>query len=157
MNSMEMETDEVDNFDKNLSIYIPNIEENINLQKLLTVFQEEKIGVIDRVDFVYNIRGTRQAFIHLVNWFDSKENREFQNKIMNNKENAILKGKKFSKTCKNLILLPNRNPRPNTEKNDLIQSLQERLNNLELLFKNMNSNENNLNLISNKRTRTNII
>ena len=151
MTSMEMETDEVDNFDKNLSLYIPNIEENITLQKLMTLFQEEKIGMIERVDFVYNIKGVRQAFIHFMCWFDSKENREFQAKIINNKENAIIKGKKLSKTSKNLILLPNRNPRPSTEKNDLIQSLQERLNNLELLFKQMNNNQSSS--TSNKRVR----
>ena len=149
---MEMETDEIDNFDKNLSIYIPNIEENITLQKLITVFQEEKIGMIERVDFVYNIKGIRQAFVHFINWFDSKENREFQAKIMNNKENALGKGKKLSKSSKNLILLPNRNPRPSTEKNDIIQSLQERLNNLELLFKELNASQS-LNSISNKRVR----
>ena len=152
MSLMEIETDEVDNFDKNLSIYIPNIEENITLQKLITVFQEEKIGMIERVDFVYNIKGVRQAFIHFMAWFDSKENREFQTKIMNNKENAIIKGKKLSKSSKNLILLPNRNPRPSTEKNDIIQSLQERLNNLELLFKELNTSQS-LNSISNKRVR----
>ena len=152
MTSMEMETDEVDNFDKNLSIYIPNIEETITLQKLTTLFQEEKIGMIERVDFVYNIKGVRQAFIHFICWFDSKENREFQAKIMNNKENAIIKGKKLSKSSKNLIILPNRNPRPSTEKNDIIQSLQERLNSLELMIKEMNSSESNP--VSNKRSRS---
>ena len=47
MNSMEMETDEVDNFDKNLSIYIPNIEENINylLQKVLEFVEKLQIMV----------------------------------------------------------------------------------------------------------------
>ena len=153
MVSMEMETNNMmEDFDKNLSVYIPNIEENVNLQKLMTLFQEEKIGMIDRVDFVYNTKGVRQAFIHFIYWFDAKENREFQAKIMNNKENAIIKGKKISKSSKNLIILPNRNPRPSTEKNDIIQSLQERLNSLELMIKEMNSSENNQ--VSNKRSRS---
>lgn len=130
-----METDTImqldDQFDPKLSLYLPSIEEKVTQLGLTQIFQTNKIGIIERVDFVYNTKGVRQAFIHLSEWFENENNKEFQKKIINNKETAIIKCKKISgHKTNNLIVLPNRNPRQ-LGHTDLLSALQNRINLLE--------------------------
>ena len=120
-----------DDFNPKLSLYLPSIEEKVTQLGLTEIFQTNKIGVIERVDFVYNTKGVRQAFIHFNEWFENENNKEFQKKIMNTKETAIIKCKKISgHKTNNLIVLPNRNPRQ-LGHTDLLCALQNRINLLE--------------------------
>ena len=84
-NPETMDTDNAqelcDDINKNLSLYLPSLSEEVTQLGLTILFQDNKIGIIDRVDFVYNTKGVRQAFIHLNEWFDSSETRELQKKL----------------------------------------------------------------------------
>ena len=60
-----------DDFNPNLSLYLPSLDEEVTQLALRTLFQSNKIGVVERVDFVYNTKGVRQGFIHLSQWFDN--------------------------------------------------------------------------------------
>jgi hypothetical protein len=123
-------------FISNLSLYLPSINSTITFEHLKDIFTKNKIGVVSRVDFVYNTKGVRQAFVHFSMWFDSEYTRTLQNKILDTKLTALLPVDNtnvsiFGKT--NIILLQNRNPRDEAN-NDLINSLQMRIQQLETKF-----------------------
>ena len=141
-------------FNPTLSLYIPSISEEIDVDSVKSLFNNNKIGVVSRVDFVFNSKGVRQAFVHFSMWFETDLTKDLQNKIMDPKLNAMLKldnkvKNKFGNN--NIILLPNRCPRelPNM---DLINSLQERINQLESKFLSLSSKDEQVEL-NGKRTR----
>ena len=130
-------------FNPTLSLYIPSINEEMDVDKLKLLFNNKKIGVVSRVDFVFNSKGVRQAFVHFSMWFESDLTKDLQNKIMDPKLNAMVKLDNKVKNNfgnNNIILLPNRCPRelPNM---DLINSLQERINQLESKFKELSNKD----------------
>ena len=153
-----METDTTqqiceDDFNPNLSLYLPSLDEEVTQLALTTLFQSNKIGVVERVDFVYNTKGVRQGFIHLSQWFDNTATRELQKKILDNKQTAVIKCKKMSgHKTNNLIILPNRNPRQ-LGHTDLLSHLQSRIYFLEQQFRELNTGNNDL---PNKRNRVNL-
>lgn len=153
-----METDTAqqiseDDFNPNLSLYLPSLDEEVTQLALTTLFQINKIGVVERVDFVYNTKGVRQGFIHLAQWFDNTTTRELQKKILDNKQTAVIKCKKMSgHKTNNLIILPNRNPRQ-LGQTDLLSNLQSRIYFLEQQFRELNTGNNDL---PNKRNRVNL-
>lgn len=153
---MDTEIDQLaDDFNVNLSLYLPSIDEDVTQLTLTKLFQSNKIGLIERVDFVYNTKGVRQAFIHLSKWFDSEANRELQKKILDNKRTAVIKCKKMSgHKSNNLIILPNRNPRQ-LGHTDLLSNLQSRIYFLEEQFRQLNTN--NSIVVPSKRNRSNSI
>jgi len=146
--SSEMIVDSSNNVSENLfnptlSLYIPSINEEMDVDKLKLLFNNKKIGVVSRVDFVFNSKGVRQAFVHFSMWFESDLTKDLQNKIMDPKLNAMVKLDNKVKNNfgnNNIILLPNRCPRelPNM---DLINSLQERINQLESKFKELSNKD----------------
>jgi len=143
-NPETMDTDNAqelcDDINKNLSLYLPSLSEEVTQLGLTILFQDNKIGIIDRVDFVYNTKGVRQAFIHLNEWFDSTETRELQKKIMDNKQTAIIKCKKMNgHKTNNLIILTNRNHRQ-LGNSDLLSTLKNRINFLEEQFRKLSPN-----------------
>jgi len=142
-----------DDFNPNLSLYLPSLDEEVTQLALTTLFQSNNIGVVERVDFVYNTKGVRQGFLHLTKWFDNTTTRELQKKILDNKQTALIKCKKMSgHKTNNLILLPNRNPRQ-LGHTDLLSNLQSRIYFLEQQFRELNTISNDL---PNKRSRVNL-
>ena len=139
----DMNIDSFPDFNSKLSLYIPSINHNITYEDIKSIFIVKKIGVISRIDFVFNNKGIRQAFVHFSLWFLNDYTKDLQIQIMDPKLTAIVeldKQKKNNFGNSNIILLPNHNPRdlPNT---DLINTLQERINQLESKFNELNSRE----------------
>lgn len=140
-------------FNSTLSLYIPSISESITLDSIKLLFGN-KIGVVSRVDFVYNTKGVRQAFVHFSMWFMTDYTKDLQTKIMDPKCSAIFVLDETTKNSfgnNNIILLPNRNPRdvPNL---DIINTLQERLNKLEIKLLELSSKDKSAE-INGKRSR----
>jgi len=140
-------------FNSTLSLYIPSVPESITLDNIKLLFGN-KIGVISRVDFVYNTKGVRQAFVHFSMWFVTDYTKDLQTKILDSKSTAMFALDETDKNSfgnNNIILLPNRNPRdlPNL---DLINTLQERLNQLESKFLELSSKDKSVEL-NGKRSR----
>ena len=141
-------------FNSTLSLYIPSVPESITLDNIKLLFLN-KIGVISRIDFVYNTKGVRQAFVHFNMWFMTDYTKDLQTKILDSKLTAMLSLDETVKNSfgnNNIILLPNRNPRSEPSV-DIINVLQERIRQLETKFNQIDNKEILIN--STKRTRSN--
>lgn len=67
-----------------LSLYIPIIANGISEQYIKTMFKNNKIGQVMRVDFVKNIEKNRlEAFIHFDEWFNTDESKKLKDDILN--------------------------------------------------------------------------
>ena len=133
--SMEVVSNDVSSntFNTTLSLYIPAIKEEITKEELINYFIQKNIGVVTRVDFVFNNKGIRQAFIHFSLWFKNDYTIKLQEQVLNPKLVALIKNNDLSTNSiknDNIILLPNYNPKSKPDVN-IITTLQERIVNLE--------------------------
>mgnify|MGYP001218047308 CR=1 FL=1 len=67
-----------------LSLYIPIINNGISEQYIKTMFKNNNIGQVMRVDFVKNVeKNRREAFIHFDEWFNTDESKKLKDDILN--------------------------------------------------------------------------
>ena len=65
------------------SLYIPIISTYTSEEYVKTMFASRNIGKVDRVDFVHNlVKGRREAFVHMEEWFSTPEATKLQEEIM---------------------------------------------------------------------------
>ena len=129
-------------FNSTLSLYIPSVPETITVDNIKLLFGN-KIGVISHIDFVYNTKGTRQAFVHFSMWFITDYTKDLQAKILDSKSTAMISTDETVKNSfgnNNIILLPNRNPRDKPNE-DIINNLQDRIKQLENKFLELSSKD----------------
>ena len=62
----------VEEFNETLSIYIPYVNEDVTVNDITNVFAKN-MGSVSRVDFIYNIKKCRQAFVHFDKWNNTND------------------------------------------------------------------------------------
>jgi hypothetical protein len=71
----------------NISLYIPYLQRNVTEEMIKTVFLEQKIGIIKRVDFIPKLNKKNQlyncAFLHFESWFENEKNIKLQLRLKN--------------------------------------------------------------------------
>ena len=80
-----------------LSLYIPIIN-NTSEDYIIKMFELHNIGIVMRVDFVFNkTKKRREAFVHFDEWFTSDESKQLQEDILdpNTKTQFKYCGEKF--------------------------------------------------------------
>ena len=142
-NNLDMDCDKtlsnISEFNYALSIYIPVINELVTEDKLKNYFIKKNIGVVSKIDFVYNVKGIRQAFIHFSLWFLNDYTKILQENIINNKKVCLIKNKEICSEIfnnENIILLPNLNPKTSSNI-DVINKLHDRVSSLENMISQM--------------------
>ena len=74
-------------FVNNISLYIPYLQRNVTEEMIKTVFLEQKIGIIKRVDFIPKLNKKNQlyncAFLHFESWFENEKNIKLQLRLKN--------------------------------------------------------------------------
>jgi len=77
----------------NISLYIPYLQRNVTEEMIKTVFLEQKIGMIKRVDFVPKLNKKNQlyncAFLHFESWIENEKNIKLQLRLKNSEEEDI--------------------------------------------------------------------
>ena len=90
----------------NMSLFIPHVFPNFTSEYIIEVFEKNRIGIVDRVDFVskqdksgklYNA-----VFVHFKMWYKSKDAEKLQSNIANNLSTEFYHDKNWY-----WILLPN--------------------------------------------------
>lgn len=65
------------------SLYIPIISSFINEEFVKYSFHIKDIAIVERVDFVFNnIKGRREAFVHINSWKDNTHSKKMQNALI---------------------------------------------------------------------------
>lgn len=71
----------------NISLYIPYLQRNVTEEMIKTVFLEQQIGIIKRVDFIPKLNKKNQlyncAFLHFESWFENEKNIKLQLRLKN--------------------------------------------------------------------------
>ena len=100
-------------FNPNLSLYIPEVNQNVTEDQIKYLFEKYMIGNISKIDIIFNYRHQKQIFIHFNYWYNTNFTNELQKKILDDNSNATLKDVEFQISCHDnnkIILLPNKNP-----------------------------------------------
>ena len=70
---------------QSMSLFIAYVFPNIGLHRIINIFQDAKIGLVSRVDFIKKIDKNGKPFnniyVHFHRWFDSEEAQKFQDSI----------------------------------------------------------------------------
>ena len=71
----------------NISLYIPYLQRNVTEEMIKTVFLEQQIGIVKRVDFIPKLNKKNQlyncAFLHFESWFENEKNIQLQRRLKN--------------------------------------------------------------------------
>ena len=71
----------------NMSLYIPYLQRNVTEEMISSVFIQQKIGTVKRVDFIPKLNKKNQlyncAFIHFESWFENEKNIQLQRRLKN--------------------------------------------------------------------------
>lgn len=78
-----------------MSLYIPHIFSNYTKEDITYIFEDLKIGVINRIDFVTKMNRNGKiynaAYIHFKEWYDNTASRNLQERIRNpNREARVM-------------------------------------------------------------------
>jgi hypothetical protein len=114
----------VGEFNSKLSVYIPILDDTVSEALICQVFMSEGLGVVERVDFIHNRLGKKQAFVHFVNWNNTLGVRALHMQILDPNQRARLVYD--TERSKFWPLLPNRNPL-DTPRTEIISVLQNKI------------------------------
>jgi len=71
----------------NISLYIPYLQRNVTEEMISSVFLQQKIGTVKRVDFIPKLNKKNQlyncAFLHFESWFENEKNIKLQLRLKN--------------------------------------------------------------------------
>lgn len=113
------------------SLYVPIVGSAITEEYIKHIFFSKDIALIDRVDFVFNnIKGRREAFIHINHWKENDFNNEIKKILLKNNNYKFYFDEHNKKSFWPLLITTN--PVQSDErKSNAIYSLEERINALE--------------------------
>ena len=70
---------------QSMSLFIAYVFPNIGIHRIINIFQDAKLGVVSRVDFIKKIDKNGKPFnniyVHFDRWFESEEAQKFQESI----------------------------------------------------------------------------
>ena len=113
------------------SLYIPIVGSAITEDYIKHIFNSKGIALIDRVDFVFNnIKGRREAFIHINHWKEGDVNNEIKEILLKNNNYKFYFDENNKKSFWPLLITTNP-VQPEQRKSTAIYSLEERINALE--------------------------
>ena len=70
---------------QSMSLFVAYVFPNIGLHRIINIFQDAKLGVVSRIDFIKKIDKNGKPFnniyVHFDRWFESEEAQKFQDSI----------------------------------------------------------------------------
>ena len=79
---------------QSMSVFIPRVFSNITSERIIHVFKNNLIGIIEYVDLVAKMDNNgvmyNSAYIHFQSWFDNSITQNIQEKIMNGKVTRVI-------------------------------------------------------------------